>query len=72
MTGLEANHQVEGSEEQCLIYLIEGAAGSVLYATDAGLAADQYLAISSEEETRCHHLGCHGRRGKGGLSSFLP
>jgi ribonuclease BN (tRNA processing enzyme) len=34
MTGLEANHQVNGSKEQCLIYLIEGAGRSVLYATD--------------------------------------
>jgi|DEB0MinimDraft_6_1074348.scaffolds.fasta_scaffold17354_3 phosphoribosyl 1,2-cyclic phosphate phosphodiesterase len=34
MTGLEANHHVAGSEETCLIYLIEGAARSVLYATD--------------------------------------
>jgi ribonuclease BN (tRNA processing enzyme) len=36
ITGLESNHHVAGSEEKCLIYLIEGAARSVLYATDAG------------------------------------
>jgi len=35
MTGLESNHHVDGSEEECLIYLIEGAATSVLYATDS-------------------------------------
>lgn len=34
LTGLEANHQVGGSKEQCLIYLIEGATRSALYATD--------------------------------------
>lgn len=36
ITGLESNHHVAGSEEKCLIYLIEGAARSALYATDAG------------------------------------
>lgn len=34
ITGLEANHQVAGSQEQCMIYLIEGATRTVLYATD--------------------------------------
>ena len=34
VTGLEANHQVEGSKEKCLIYLIEAVASNVLYATD--------------------------------------
>ena len=34
ITGLESNHQVEGSKEKCRIYLIEGATRSVLYATD--------------------------------------
>lgn len=36
ITGLGANHQVEGSKEECLIYLIEAAERSVLYATDGG------------------------------------
>ena len=36
MTGLAANHDVQGSKEHCLIYLIEGAEKSVLYATDTG------------------------------------
>jgi len=36
ITGLESNHLVEGSKEKCLIYLIEAASTSVLYATDAG------------------------------------
>jgi len=36
MTGLAANHDVQGSKEQCLIYLIEGQAKNVLYATDTG------------------------------------
>lgn len=34
ITGLEANHQVAGSKETCMIYLLEGATRSVLYATD--------------------------------------
>ncbi len=34
ITGLESNHQVAGSKETCLIYLLEGATRSVLYATD--------------------------------------
>jgi phosphoribosyl 1,2-cyclic phosphodiesterase len=34
ITGLESNHHVDGSKEQCLIYLIEEGATSVLYATD--------------------------------------
>jgi len=33
-TGLAANHAVQGSKEQCLIYLIEGTAKTILYATD--------------------------------------
>ena len=36
MTGLAANHDVHGSKEQCLLYLIEGATKRVLYATDTG------------------------------------
>lgn len=36
MTGLAANHDVQGSQEQCLIYLIESTTKSVLYATDTG------------------------------------
>lgn len=34
ITGLGANHAVGSSKEECLIYLIEGATKSVLYATD--------------------------------------
>jgi ribonuclease BN (tRNA processing enzyme) len=34
ITGLESNHHVADSKEQCMIYLIEGATRSVLYATD--------------------------------------
>lgn len=34
VTGLESNHQVEGSEETCLIYLLEGSTRTALYATD--------------------------------------
>jgi phosphoribosyl 1,2-cyclic phosphate phosphodiesterase len=33
--GLESNHRVESSKEKCLIYLIEGAEKSILYATDS-------------------------------------
>ncbi len=46
MTGLEANHRVAASKEKCLIYFIEGALKSVLYATDTSwLLTDtwQYL-----------------------------
>lgn len=46
MTGLEANHRVRSSKEKCLIYFIEGAVKSVLYATDTSwLLTDtwQYL-----------------------------
>ncbi len=35
ITGLESNHHVKSSKEKCLIYLIEGAAKSILYATDS-------------------------------------
>lgn len=34
LTGLASNHQVAGSKEQCLIYLIEGPTRAALYATD--------------------------------------
>ncbi len=34
ITGLESNHHVGSLKEKCLIYLIEGGATSVLYATD--------------------------------------
>ena len=36
MTGLAANHDVHGSKEQCLLYLIESATKRALYATDTG------------------------------------
>ncbi len=36
ITGLASNHHVDDSKETCLIYLIEAAETSVLYATDAG------------------------------------
>jgi len=36
VTGLGANHMVKGSDEKCLIYFIEGAGKSFLYATDTG------------------------------------
>jgi ribonuclease BN (tRNA processing enzyme) len=34
VTGLAANHNVQGSKEQCLLYLLESSEKSVLYATD--------------------------------------
>lgn len=36
MTGLAANHDVQGSKEHCLVFLMESATKSVLYATDTG------------------------------------
>ena len=36
MTGLAANHDVHGSKEQCLLYLIESATKRAFYATDTG------------------------------------
>ena len=36
ITGLASNHYVEDSKETCLIYLLETAETSLLYATDAG------------------------------------
>jgi hypothetical protein len=35
VTGLESNHLVSGSDEKCLIYLVEGANQNFLYATDS-------------------------------------
>lgn len=35
ITGLGANHHVDSSKEECLIYFIEGAKKSMLYATDS-------------------------------------
>lgn len=35
ITGMEANHRVESSKEKCLIYFVEGAERSILYATDS-------------------------------------
>jgi hypothetical protein len=34
ITGLESNHRVESSKEKCLIYLVESAGKTFLYATD--------------------------------------
>jgi phosphoribosyl 1,2-cyclic phosphate phosphodiesterase len=36
VTGLESNHHVDGTNETCLIYLIESPEKCFLYATDAG------------------------------------
>ncbi len=36
ITGLASNHHVDGTNETCLIYLIEASETTVLYATDAG------------------------------------
>jgi ribonuclease BN (tRNA processing enzyme) len=50
ITGLEANHLVVGSEEKCLIYLIEAVATSVLYATDgAWLLTNTWNALRKKQ-----------------------
>ena len=58
MTGLAANNDVQGSKEQCLVYLIE-AGVNVLYVTDTGWLPTSTGSIFSTK-ARCHHLGCNG------------
>ena len=50
MTGLAANHSVHGSNEQCLLYLIESATKRAFYATDTGwLPTSTWLHIQRKQ-----------------------